>query len=130
MTWLDIYLYTRIDTVKDVFCIVLLLTGGFIFLHTVFNFFELDDYADDKLKKYKENIKPYRFVYISFFILLGINILLPSQKEVTAMIVFPRILNEQNVEKLVKISDDGIDLTKLAIEYLKETLPEKVSKNK
>ena len=60
-----------------------------------------------------------------FMINLFVYAVTPTQKEMAAIMVVPKILSEENVDKIQKIGADGVDIVKLATEYTKGILENK-----
>ena len=54
-----------------------------------------------------------------------LKILVPTQKEMAAIIVVPAIVNNEQIQKIGK---NGLDLTAMATEYLKDVLENKTEK--
>lgn len=58
-------------------------------------------------------------------IVVVLKILVPTQKEMAAIIVVPAIVNNEQIQQIGK---NGLDLTAMATEYLKDVLENKTEK--
>ena len=69
------------------------------------------------------------FVPLFFFSVCS-YIFVPTQKEMAAIIVVPKLLSEQNVNNLTKMGENGFELMKLATDYMKDVLKVKMEGGK
>lgn len=84
--------------------------------------FEDDSYFEDYTKIARRAL----VISASFAIPLQLVwVAMPTQKELAAIWVAPRMLSSENVDKLTRVGENGNDIMKLATEYMKETLKEK-----
>lgn len=123
MTTFQMYLFTRVDKLLNLFgasSIVMLFVFAFSTLFFVLA--RVDRSGDDEKRVTKRLF--FSSLPVFLFSLTG-YVLIPSQKELAAIIVVPKILSAENVEKIQKIGADGVDIVKLATEYTKSILENK-----
>ena len=65
------------------------------------------------------------FVLISFSVLPSRLYPHSFTKELAAIIIVPKILSAENIDRIQKIGTDGVDIVKLATEYTKSVLENK-----
>jgi hypothetical protein len=112
MTSLMVYLWTRADIVVNI-------SFGFAFLFGIITALcgleLLDGYENDAcmLKKC------FKGLLISFILCMLTVIVVPSKKDIAMIYVIPKMANSQTFKEL---SDSTPEITKLALEALKETL--------
>lgn len=126
MTMFEMYLFTRVDKLLCVFgdlslfSCVALVVAIVLFVMTRADW---DLYSDRERRMTKVALLlTMPIVALSSLCFVAI----PTQKELAAIIVVPKILSSENVDNLTKIGANGIDIVKLATEYTKEILKEKV----
>lgn len=125
MTAFEMYLFTRIDRIHCAIgtlgglTMVALCVAVCVYLMVRFN---NDLYDEDYIKTARKTLIisasiaiPLQFVWAA----------IPTQKELAAIWVAPKLLSSENVDKLTKVGENGIDLLQLTTEYMKETLKEK-----
>ena len=127
MTTFQMYLFTRVDKLLDTFGVSLIVLGLFLGVSALLFFITRAEYSTDA------EIKTTKVLFFTttplfLFSLFG-YVLIPSQKELAAIIVVPKILSAENVNNIQKIGADGIDIVKLATEYTKGILENKVKSN-
>ena len=114
-----IYWITRLDNINFVLCF-LWITGTLVSILTGIGWCFMFMNEEPELSKLA------RKVCVRFFLLtvfsMGINIFIPSTKEAAAMIIIPRIANNQQVQ------DTGKELVELAREWIEQLKPKKESK--
>ena len=127
MTPFQIYLFTRlelINTLSGLFSTIFGITTAIV---TMMFFLTLDSGL------YKEEHKITTKALKIFCPLFMINLLVyaaaPTQKEMAAIIVLPKIASQQNIDKLTETTGAGFDIIKLSTEYLRDTLKMKVENN-
>ena len=127
MTPFQIYLFTRlelINTLSGLFSTIFGITTAIV---TMMFFLTLDSGL------YKEEHKITTKALKIFCPLFMINLLVyaaaPTQKEMAAIIVLPKIASQQNIDKLTETTGAGFDIIKLSTEYLRDALKMKVENN-
>jgi hypothetical protein len=113
MTSLMIYLWTRLDYINGFF---ILLFFGFLFGAFICVSFASDSHDDDEEKKFLKRAK--NFVLFSLLPVIAFCFT-PSQKEAAMIYIIP---NMAQSETFNAISKETPEITKLALEALKETL--------
>lgn len=130
MTYLGMYLLTKLDNFR---CFFDRVTGIFIILFvllTAFNIFYAairteDDYNKTFIEYFKEILQVTR-LYLLFAIMIVsmfITTLVPTTKQAAFIYIAPQIIENGAVKDTVK---NIPELTKLGTDYLKELLKEKV----
>lgn len=113
--WL-VYLWTRADSVVNAsigFAILSGVTGALCGLCCLMTGFEDYDNEHTALKKV------FKWLITIFIILTSIAVLTPTKKDIAMIYVIPKMANSQTFKEL---SDSTPEITKLALEALKETL--------
>ena len=126
MTTFEMYLFTRVDKLLSVFGILSLFSCIAFLLAIVFFVItraNLDLCSDRELRMTKVALL-FTMPIVALSSLCWAAI--PTQKELAAIMVVPKILSSENVDNLTKIGANGIDIVKLATEYTKGILEEKV----
>ena len=127
MTWFQMYLFTRLDSIHVALMLGCIIFGFFIFFAPPF----IDMADSDECNWAKEKvqlIKKVEAILISLFVVFGgLKIAIPTQKEMAAIIVVPAIANNEQIQKLGKY---GFDLSVMATDYLKSIMEEKTVKLK
>lgn len=128
MTWFQMYLFTRLDIINYVLnwgCAMLpvLLLFAPVFLGIAICNSENIRVAEKRQKKVI--IKTEIIGWLIFSMIVGLKILIPTQKEMAAIIVVPAIANNEQIQKLGK---NGLDLSVMATDYLKSVLEDKQKK--
>ena len=128
MTMFQMYLFTRADKLLSVFEIssIILL---FVFSAATISFAVTHAANIDNDEKRISKWFFFSSLPLFLFLLAGC-VFIPSQKELAAIIVVPKILSEENVDKIQKIGADGVDIVKLATEYTKGILENKAKEIK
>lgn len=126
LTAWDIYLVTRMDSLKFFFVLVAILSAVCIAFF-VTRWIDASDYFDGKEEAAKKMAYAAKRIMIFFCPLLvgafGI-VLTPSTKTLAAMIVLPAIVNSEAVQQI------PAELTTLAREWLQELRPAKKGDSK
>lgn len=130
MTWFQMYLFTRLDilcTVLTAMCFCLFPIMCFI-TPAIIEMFDFDTIgngnSEAELKTRRRMLKAFIIEAILFAIVVVLKILVPTQKEMAAIIVVPAIVNNEQIQQIGK---NGLDLTAMATEYLKSALKEKTA---
>jgi len=95
----SLYLITRLDNINELLCILCFVLFITIFILGFYTFHrwmecELDEDNNPNI------IKSFKIVLICFFIILGIQAMVPSTKEMAFIILTPKVLNNEQVQKL------------------------------
>lgn len=130
MTMFQMYLFTRLELIN-------MLSGLFSFLFGIVTaivtvMFFITQSEDSRLyeEEHKITAKTLKIFCPLFMINLFVYAAVPTQKEMAAIVVVPKILSEENVDKIQKIGADGVDIVKLATEYTKGILENKAKEVK
>lgn len=128
MTSFEMYLFTRVDKIIDVSQELSVILG----IAVIISFIMLAIAKDESSCYVEDGITGSKLVCLIstplFCISLLTYVLVPTQKELAAIMIVPKILSSENMVNLTKIGSNGIDIVKLATEYTKETLEERVKK--
>ena len=123
------YLFTRLDilcTVLTTMCFCL--CPIMCFTPAIIGMFDFDTIGNGdskaELKSRRRMVKAFIIEAILFAIVVVLKILVPTQKEMAAIIVVPAIVNNEQIQQIGK---NGLDLTAMATEYLKSALKEKTA---
>ena len=95
MEWYHIYLFTRIDYVVDCIDIFMVLVAlGLFILGCLFPLY----YEEEEYRPLAYKIAKY--LVIVFIITVGFRIVIPTQTEVAAIYLVPKIINNESVQKV------------------------------
>lgn len=123
MTMFQMYLFTRADKLLNLFGTA---SGVLLFVFALSTLSFVLSYVDGYNDTEKRLTKWFFFSSLPLFLFsIAGYVLTPSQKELAAIVVVPKILSAENVEKIQKIGADGVDIVKLATEYTKGILENK-----
>lgn len=111
-----VYLWTRADTVASIAGLLAFITGVIGFLCFFCSVYESEQGDEDYALQMKKVSKKFISVFI---ITLILAIMMPSKKDIAMIYVIPKMANSQTFKEL---SDSTPEITKLALEALKETL--------
>lgn len=127
MTWFQMYLFTRLDSIHCALIIGCVILGLLIlFALPIIDIADFDgrNWAEEKAKKARL-LKKAETILISLFVIFGgLKIAIPTQKEMAAIIVVPAIVNNEQIQQIGK---NGLDLTAMATDYLKSIMEEKTT---
>ena len=127
MTWFQMYLFTRLDSIHVALTIGCFILGLLIlFALPIIDIADFDgrNWAEEKAKKARL-LKKAETILISLFVIFGgLKIAIPTQKEMAAIIVVPAIVSNEQIQQLGK---NGLDLTAMATDYLKSIMEEKTA---
>ena len=130
MTWFQMYLFTRLDSIHVALMIGCVILGLLIlFALPIIDIADFDgrNWAEEKAKKARL-LKKAETILISLFVIFGgLKIAIPTQKEMAAIIVVPAIVSNEQIQQIGK---NGLDLTAMATDYLKSIMEEKTAKLK
>lgn len=125
MTMFQMYLFTRLESINMIsglFSVILGIATAIITAMFFIMWVENSRLYEDERKAAKKALK----IFCPLFIMnLFVYAAVPTQKEMAAIIVVPKILSAENVDKIQKIGADGVDIVKLATEYTKGILENK-----
>lgn len=113
MTTLGIYLWTRLDIISFIF--VLLTIISLIGLGVVLAHGEMIEMTQSK----KAKNRWIKNLFITFIISLIAIVLIPSKKDAAMIYIIPKMAQSETFKE---ISNNTPEITKLAIDALKETL--------
>ena len=114
----DIYWITRLDNLSTTFALTAALCGFVVFFGLMYSVIELED---EERRGWLRKI--FGVAIFGALMVIG-GVLTPSTKEMCAIIVLPRVVNNQDVQVL------GADLPKLARAWLEELMPKTTDKAK
>lgn len=127
MTWFQMYLFTRLDSIHVALMIGCIILGLLIlFALPIIDIADFDgrNWAEEKAKKARL-LKKAETILISLFVIFGgLKIAIPTQKEMAAIIVVPAIVSNEQIQQIGK---NGLDLTAMATDYLKSIMEEKTA---
>lgn len=127
MTWFQMYLFTRLDSIHGALIFGCAILGSLILFAPPFiglSGFDKPNWEEEKAKKARL-LKKAETILISLFVIFGVlKIAIPTQKEMAAIIVVPAIVNNEQIQQLGK---NGLDLTAMATDYLKSIMEEKTA---
>lgn len=127
MTWFQMYLFTRLDSIHCALIIGWVILGLLILFAPPFislTGFDEHNWEEEKAEK-EQLLKKVETILISLFIIFGgLKVVIPTQKEMAAIIVVPRIINNKQIQQIDK---NGLDLTAMATDYLKSIMEEKTA---
>ena len=130
MTWFQMYLFTRLDSIHVALTIGCFILGLLIlFALPIIDIADFDgrNWAEEKAKKARL-LKKAETILISLFVIFGgLKVAIPTQKEMAAIIVVPAIVSNEQIQQIGK---NGLDLTAMATDYLKSIMEEKTAKLK
>lgn len=131
MTMFQMYLFTRLELINMISGLFSTIFGIVTSFVTVM-FFITWAAEDSRLyeDEHKATTKALKIFCPLFIMNLFIYAAVPTQKEMAAIMVVPKILSEENVDKIQKIGADGVDIVKLATEYTKGILENKTKEIK
>ena len=124
MTYLQAYLFTRLDNINCILALILLVSGT-IACMALWSYW---DKSHDKYYRfdYAQHLKSKKILNISskvFFIVLAIGFFIPSQKEAAFIYIAPKLINNVNFQETVKQIPE---LSNLGLQYLNDILKEKI----
>lgn len=127
MTWFQMYMFTRLDSIHVALTIGCFILGLLIlFAPPIIDIADFDgrNWAEEKAKKARL-LKKAETILISLFVIFGgLKIAIPTQKEMAAIIVVPAIVSNEQIQQIGK---NGLDLTAMATDYLKSIMEEKTA---
>lgn len=128
MTQFQIYLFTRLELINMLSGLFSSIFGIVTAIVTMMFFITLPDSRVCE-EEQKAITKALKIFCPLFMINLLVYAAAPTQKEMAAIIVLPKIASQQNIDKLTETTGAGFDIIKLSTEYLRDTLKMKVENN-
>lgn len=125
MTMFQMYLFTRLELINMLSGLFSLLFGSVTAITTLMFFVTLAEANRLYEEEHNTTAKVLKIFCPLFMINLFVYAIVPTQKEMAAIVVVPKILSAENVNKIQKIGADGVDIVKLATEYTKGILENK-----
>lgn len=125
MTPFQIYLFTRLELINMLSGLFGSIFGIVTAILTMMFFVTLSEDSRLYEEEHRNTAKALKIFCPLFMINLFVYSAVPTQKEMAAIIVVPKILSEENVDKIQRIGADGVDIVKLATEYTKGILENK-----
>ena len=132
MTWFQMYVFTRLEIISiflgtacAVIPVMMCFTPAIIGMLNFDVIGSFDSKAEQKSRRLMK--KAVVIEMILFTIAVILKILIPTQKEMAAIIVVPAIVNNEQIQQLGK---NGLDLSVMATDYLKSIMEEKTAKLK
>lgn len=130
MTMFQMYLFTRLESINMIsglFSLILGIVSASVTVMFFVTWAENSILYEDEHKAVTKALK----IFCPLFIMnLFVYAVTPTQKEMAAIFVVPKILSEENVDKIQGIGADGVDIVKLATEYTKGILENKAKEFK
>lgn len=123
MTMFQMYLFTRLELINILSELFSIIMGAITAITTIMFYATSNDRLYEN--EHKDVIKAFKIFCPLFIMNLFVYVAVPTQKEMAAIIVVPKILSAENVDKIQKIGSDGVDIVKLATEYTKSILENK-----
>lgn len=121
MTAFQMYLFTRMQPLLDVMEVCsTLFSIPTVFMIAYHIAGKLSSFKDAEQEKFSKNCC-ITFTVLLVFLIIG-RVIVPTQKEMAAIIIVPKILTNENIDNFQRIGADGVDIVKLATEYTKEVL--------
>ena len=115
ITYFEAYLLTRLDAIGNAGVVIMFL--GF--------FLGLGCFMHSQATRFQVNKILIYFVALPIFIIGGvIKVLTPTTKQMAFIYIAPAIVNNKDIQETFKQMPE---LTNLGLEYLKETLKEKIN---
>lgn len=127
MTPFQIYLFTRLELINMLSGLFSTIFGIVTAIVTMMFFLTLDSGLYEE--EHKITTRALKIFCPLFMINLFVYAAAPTQKEMAAIIVLPKIASQQNIDKLTETTGAGFDIIKLSTEYLRDTLKMKVENN-
>lgn len=127
MTPFQIYLFTRLELINMLSGLFSTIFGITTAIVTMMFFLTLDNGLYEE--EHKITTKALKIFCPLFMINLLVYAAAPTQKEMAAILVLPKIASQQNIDKLTETTGAGFDIIKLSTEYLRDTLKVKMEDN-
>ena len=118
MSYLGIYLWTRLDVVLGVFIVASIITGFITLVSGVAYAVEYSDYGPHTDDAHKF-MKIFKNILCVFLLVLSVVILVPNKKDAALIYVVPTLAKSETIQEVAKATPE---ITKLGLDVLKETL--------
>ena len=128
MTMFQMYVFTRLELINVISSAFSVLFGMATAVTTLMFFVTWPESNRLSEEEHEVITKALKIFGPLFMINLFVYAAVPTQKEAAAIVVVPKILSTENIDKFQKIGADGVDIVKLATEYTKGILESKVKK--
>lgn len=128
MTTFQMYLFTRLEAINTISGIFSILFGIATTFTTAMFFVTWAENSRLYEDEHKVITRMLKILCPLFIMNLFAYVATPTQKEMAAIIIVPKILSEENVDKIQRIGVGGVDIVKLATEYTKGVLVNKVER--
>ena len=125
MTMFQMYLFTRLESINMISELFSVVFGIVTAITTLLFFITLSESSGLCEEEHKATTKALKIFFPLFVMNIFVYAATPTQKEMAAIVVVPKILSEENVDKIQRIGADGVDIVKLATEYTKGILENK-----
>ena len=125
MTMFQMYLFTRlemINLISGVFSVVFGAVTAFITIMFFITWAEESRLYEGEHKAITRALKIFCPLFMINFFVYAVT---PTQKEMAAIMVVPKIFSEENLDKIQRIGADGVDIVRLATEYTRGILENK-----
>lgn len=125
MTMFQMYLFTRLESINMISGTFSVIFGMASAVAITIFFLTWSEYSKVYQEEHSASAKALK-IFCSLFIMnIFVYAATPTREEMAAIIVIPKILSEENVDKIQRIGADGVDIVKLATEYTKGILENK-----
>lgn len=125
MTMFQMYLFTRLEMINLISGVFSVVFGAVTAITTIMFFVTWAENSRLYEDEHRAITRALKIFCPLFVIDLFVFAVTPTQKEMAAIMVVPKILSEENVDKIQRIGADGVDIVKLATEYTKGILENK-----
>lgn len=122
ISYLGMYLFTRVDCFINLFVVISILCYVFFGVSVIVYAFSFDNERGNEHQWLRDKIKLYiknKFFIFIFILSVLVKMLVPTQKEIAAIYVVPKIANSAFVNELPK------ELNNLVMEWIEELKPTK-----
>lgn len=130
MTMFQMYLFTRLEMINLISGVFSVVFGAVTAITTIMFFITWAENSRLYEDEHRAVTRALKIFCPLFMINLFVCAITPTQKEMAAIMVVPKILSAENVDKIQKIGADGVDIVKLATEYTKGILENKAKEVK
>lgn len=118
MSYLGIYLWTRLDAVLIVTFLTSVITGVVGTIIGIYCSVSLDTYGADS-DEVKQAVPLFKKFLTIFCIAVLLHVLIPNKKDAALIYVVPTLAKTETMQEIAKATPE---ITKLGLDVLKETL--------
>lgn len=119
MTPMQIYVFTRLDSLRMVF-------GVGCFFSFVVLIAMLIALSDDNYEDINSGLKRvFKLVSLCLIFFVSGIVFVPSQKQMALIYVLPKIATAENITKLTDTAGNTFDIVKMSSDYMKEIIERK-----